>query len=148
MALEANDNMNLELFSIQACRFFGLPESVGAFVDWNAALQFLSEKAKESRFVLAIDEFPYAAEETRSLKSILQNFTDHKFKHIGIFIILCCSHMSFMENEVIGYKSPLYRRRTAQMKIKGFDYLDASELPQGYSLEEVISSEVKNGQGK
>lgn len=139
MAQEANDKMNLELFSIQVYRFFGLPESVGAFVDWNAAFQFLSEKAEKNRFILVIDEFPYAAEENRSLKSILQNFIDHKFKHTGIFIILCGSHMSFMENEVMGYKSPLYGRRTAQMKIKGFDYLDASQLLQGYSLEEVIS---------
>lgn len=139
MAQEANDRMNLELFSVQVYRFFGVSESVGAFKDWNAAFQFLSEKAKEKRFILAIDEFPYAAEENRSLKSILQNFIDQQFKETGIFIILCGSHMSFMENDVMGYKSPLYGRRTAQMKIEGFDYLDASQLLQGYSQKDVIA---------
>ncbi|WP_300688948.1 hypothetical protein [Acidaminobacter sp.] len=85
--------MNLELFSIQVNRFLGLHESIGAFADWNGAFQFLSEKAEESRLVLVIDEFPYAAEENHNLKFILQNFIDHEFKHTGIFIILCCSQI-------------------------------------------------------
>lgn len=34
--------------------------------------------------------------------------------------------MSFMENQGLGYKSPLYGRRTAQFKIQPFDYFDSS----------------------
>ena len=33
--------------------------------------------------------------------------------------------MSFMQNQVLGYESPLYGRRTAQFHIKAFDYLDS-----------------------
>jgi len=33
--------------------------------------------------------------------------------------------MSFMENQVLGYNSPLYGRRSAQFKVEPFDYYDA-----------------------
>jgi AAA+ ATPase superfamily predicted ATPase len=44
--------------------------------------------------------------------------------------------MSFMETQVLGYKSPLYGRRTAQLKLLPFDYLTASELLRGFSAED------------
>lgn len=138
VAQEANDKINLELFSKQVYLFFNIPPSAGAFKDWAAAFDFIAEKAKEQRFILAIDEFPYAVEENRGIKSMLQNVIDHKLKDTGLFMILCGSHMSFMENEVLGYKSPLYGRRTSQMKIEGFDYIDCSKLLSQYSNEDKI----------
>ena len=39
-------------------------------------------------------------------------------------LILCGSSMSYMEDYVLAYKSPLYGRRTAQMKILPFDFAD------------------------
>lgn len=44
--------------------------------------------------------------------------------------------MSFMENQVLGYQSPLYGRRTAQFKILPFDYLDTGKWFPDYSCEE------------
>ena len=44
--------------------------------------------------------------------------------------------MSFMEYQVLGYKSPLYGRRTAQFKIKPFTYYEAAELLTGFNEEE------------
>jgi AAA+ ATPase superfamily predicted ATPase len=39
---------------------------------------------------------------------------------------------------VLGYKSPLYGRRTAQYKLLPFDYLESAELLPGFSNEEKI----------
>lgn len=39
--------------------------------------------------------------------------------------MLCGSSMSFMEHQVLGGKSPLYGRRTAQLKVEPFDVFDA-----------------------
>ncbi len=44
--------------------------------------------------------------------------------------------MSFMENQVLGYQSPLYGRRTAQFKIQPFDYLDTGKWFPDYSYED------------
>lgn len=138
VAQEANDFMNLEILSRKIYEFFGMPSGMGGFRSWQDAFDFLAEKALEKRFILAIDEFPYAVEENRSIKSILQNVIDHKLKNTSMFIILCGSHMSFMENEVLGYKSPLFGRRTAQIKLESFDYIDSSKLISSYSNEDKV----------
>ncbi|MCL1794828.1 MAG: ATP-binding protein [Oscillospiraceae bacterium] len=137
-AQEVNDALNLSRFSQKIYNFFDVPESAGAFPDWNDAFEFLAKKAKGRRFVLAFDEFPYAAAANRSLKSVLQTATDHYFKNTGLFLILCGSHMGFMENEVLGYKSPLFGRRTAQIKLEGFDYYDAGKMLGAFDAEDKL----------
>lgn len=137
-AQEANDKMNLSLFSKAIFEFFHISSAFSPFETWNDAFNFIADKAKTERFILAIDEFPYAAEENKSLKSIMQNIIDHQLKDTKIFIILCGSQISFMENEVLGYKSPLFGRRTSQMKVQGFNYLDASKMLEGFNLEDKI----------
>jgi AAA+ ATPase superfamily predicted ATPase len=137
-AQEANDRMNITLFSKTIFTFFQMSPVHTPFETWNDAFAFIADKAKTERFILAIDEFPYAAEANKSLKSIFQNAIDHQLKDTQIFIILCGSQINFMENEVLGYKSPLFGRRTSQMKIQGFDYLDAAKMLEGFGLEDKI----------
>lgn len=137
-AQEVNDTLNLNQFSKKIYDFFNIPQTAGAFGTWIDAFHFLANKAKERQFILAFDEFPYAASANRSLKSILQTAIDHEFKNTGLFLILCGSHMGFMENEVLGYKSPLFGRRTAQIKLEGFDYYDAGKMLSGFSNEDKL----------
>ncbi len=137
-AQEANDKINLLELSKQVYRFFDIPETIGAFQNWNDAFAFLAEKAKSQRFILAFDEFSYAANENRALKSILQNIIDHQLKDTNLYLILCGSHVSFMENEVLGYKSPLFGRRTAQIKLEGLDYYDATKMLAGFTREDQL----------
>ena len=47
--------------------------------------------------------------------------------------------MSFMEHQVLGYKSPLYGRRTAQIKVQPFDIMQASLLLGGSSSEDIVT---------
>jgi uncharacterized repeat protein (TIGR02543 family) len=46
-------------------------------------------------------------------------------------LILCGSSMSYMVDNVLAYKAPLYGRRTAQMKIQPFTFSEASEYFSG-----------------
>ena len=137
-AQEANEHLNLRLFSESVYRFFGLPASTGPFQSWHDAFSFIAEKAKGQRFVLAIDEFPYIATTNKSIKSILQNIIDHELKNSQLYLILCGSQISFMEKSVLGAKSPLFGRRTAQFKLGGFDYYDAAQMLGGASNEDKI----------
>ena len=43
-----------------------------------------------------------------------------------------------MEHEVLGYQSPLYGRRTSQLHLNGFSYLDVYKLLQGVRHEECL----------
>ena len=55
-----------------------------------------------------------------------------------MMLILCGSSMSFMENQVLGYQSPLYGRRTAQYRITPLDYCDSAEFFDSASLEDKL----------
>jgi hypothetical protein len=78
--------------------------------------------------VVAIDEYPYLASANKSIPSVLQKAIDTRLMNTNLFLILCGSSMSFMENQVLGYASPLYGRRTGQLKVELFDYADSSVL--------------------
>lgn len=135
---EASDKINLDNFSSKIYEKFGLPKTTGSFKDWNDAFEFIAEKTKDKRFVLAFDEFPYAVNENKALKSILQNLIDHRLKDTKLFLILCGSQVAFMEKEVLGVKSPLFGRRTCQIKLDGFNYLESSKLLQDIPNEDKI----------
>ena len=90
------------------------------FADWTAALNFCAELSKPSakgRLVVVLDEFPYLCESTRGLTSQLQRFWDTRGKLSNLVLVLCGSQVSFMENEVLAERSPLFGRRTAQRKL-------------------------------
>lgn len=103
---------------------------------FSDAFMKIAEMSKEERIIWVIDEYPYLAQADRGISSLLQNFLDHQFKESKLFLILCGSSMSFMENQVLGYQSPLYGRRTAQFKILPFNYLDTGKWFPDYSCEE------------
>lgn len=100
------------------------------------AFSEIAEMARTERLIFVIDEYPYLAQAERGISSLLQNYLDHQFKDTKLFLILCGSSMSFMENQVLGYQSPLYGRRTAQFKILPFDYLDTGKWFPDHSYEE------------
>lgn len=127
-ALDQSDKDNLADFSLAVYEFFGAPLATGQFLSWKDAFDYLAEKATERRFVLAFDEFPYAASRSESLPSVLQIAIDHKLKDTGLYLILCGSDQGFMESEVLGRKSPLYGRRTAQLKLTQLDYLEVAQM--------------------
>ncbi|MBD5493477.1 MAG: ATP-binding protein [Lachnospiraceae bacterium] len=131
-AQEKNDALNLEDFSKTVQKHFS-ENYFGTFSDWQTAFQYLGDRASGERLILIIDEFPFIAGENPSIKSILQHTIDHNFKEKNIFLILCGSSVSFMENEIMGYKSPLYGRSTGQLEVLPFDYYDSSLFFEKYS---------------
>lgn len=95
-----------------------------------------SENLKKKRLVLAIDEYPYLAKSDKSFASTLQALIDKYKARSKLMLILCGSSMSYMEDEVLAYKAPLYGRRTAQMKIEPFSFKESCLFLDGFSSEE------------
>lgn len=131
-AIESDSKRNLESFSQSLMKLRGVKAEL-SFSGWEQAFDEMAALARKP-LVLVIDEYPYLAQAERSISSILQHYCDTAFKNIPLMIILCGSSMSFMENQVLGYKSPIYGRRTAQMKIKPFDYRDSAVFVPRYRL--------------
>lgn len=108
-----------------------------SFDSLQQAFGRIAELAERERIVFVIDEFPYLAGSERSVSSVLQNMIDHRFKNTKLMLILCGSSMSFMERQVLGYESPLYGRRTAQIKLLPFRYNDIQKWFPSYTSEEL-----------
>ncbi|WDU83040.1 ATP-binding protein [Caloramator sp. Dgby_cultured_2] len=71
---------------------------------------------------------------------MLQNLIDHHLKDTKLFIVVCGSSMSFIEKEVLSYKSPLYGRRTAQFFIEPFNFFTSTEFFPRYTFEENVAA--------
>lgn len=122
------DKDNLADFSTAVASHFGLPEETPSFASWSAALSFVAKQPVKEKLVLVIDEFPYACKQNPSLPSAMQVAIDKDFKSSNALLILCGSNQGFMEEEVLSEESPLYGRRSGQIRLKPFDYFDAAKM--------------------
>lgn len=111
-------------------------ESVPEFSSYDAALNELTSLSKEKRIVFVIDEYPYLAKAKPAISAMLQHIIDHRWAESRMFLILCGSSMSFMENQVLGKESPLYGRRTGQFKIEPLDYKETAVFHPDLSAED------------
>lgn len=136
-AQEKNDALNLQDFSRLVQEYFDR-NFISNFANWEDALNYLGRKSQNQRTVLIVDEFPFLAETNPSIKSILQHKIDHDWKERNLFLILCGSSVSFMLNDVMGYKSPLYGRSTGSMEVLPFDYLESAAFFPNYAEEEKL----------
>ena len=130
-AREQSAAENLRSFSREVYRFFDVPESTGSLAGWMDAFDYLAAQAKahaNEPLVLVFDEFPYAAGADKSLPSQLQIAIDHTLRDTNVTLVLCGSNEGFMASEVLGAKSPLYGRRSAQIRLKPFDLFDACKM--------------------
>ena len=98
------------------------------FPSFEAALSAAFSEARDERTILIIDEYPYLAASYPGVSSLLQQLIDKHKATSRLMLILCGSSMSFMEHQVLGEKSPLYGRRTAQLKVMPWDYQDAARM--------------------
>ncbi len=127
--LEGTDKDNLKTLS-RAIYAYKEPEAEEAqapeYASFDSALDEITRLSGKERIVFVIDEYPYLAKAYPSISSRLQHLIDHTWKDGNMFLILCGSSMSFMENQVLGYQSPLYGRRTGQFKIEPLTYKETA----------------------
>jgi len=147
--VEDTKAVNLADFSDSVRETLHNTKSKAVYADFKEAFADIFEYAKKEKLVLVIDEYPYLAKSYPGISSLLQVEIDHRLKNTGAFIILCGSSMSFMEKQVMGHKSPLYGRRTGQIKALPFDYETAMKFyPQGTAEEKAVIYGVTGGIAK
>ena len=138
-AKECSDGVQLQSFSKAIVSY--APEQfkfVDNFRDWEQAFSALTDIKTDKKLVVVIDEFPYMVRNNKSIPSILQNLWDHMLKNTNIMLILSGSSMSFIEDEILGYKNPLYGRTTGIYKLEPLPYTDAIKFFPNYSDEDKV----------
>ena len=130
-AVEDDSALNLRILS-QAVYSLQHPAAdptlAPVYSDFQLAIEAAFTAAQNERAVLVIDEFPYLAKSYPAFPSILQSAIDAHKDSSKLFLVLCGSSLSFMKEQLLDRKSPLYGRRTAQLELKPFDFFECLDF--------------------
>ena len=94
------------------------------FTDWLDLFQVIADYEPEKKKVFVIDEFPYLVKTNSAFPSILQNAWDEVLKDKNVMLILSGSLIGMMQKHALSYDSPLYGRRTSQMRLAPLLFTD------------------------
>ena len=110
------------------------------FTGWEELFEEFMNRADKKlagkKLIINIDEFPYLINENKAIPSIFQKIWDEILRGRNVMLILLGSSIGMMETHVLGYKSPLYGRRTGQWKLKPFGFKTFQEIFPRCSFEE------------
>ena len=95
---------------------------------WEILFKTLLSKAVAEKLIVVIDEFQYLGKSNPAFPSIFQKIWDTVLKNENIMVILCGSLISMMESQTLNYASPLYGRRTGQIKLKQISFSHYQEF--------------------
>jgi AAA+ ATPase superfamily predicted ATPase len=135
--IESNAIQNLENLSKSIFDHTNKADSSPVFPSFQSALEYIFKLAEKKQMVFVIDEYPYVAKSYPALSSVLQVLIDKSKNNSKLLLILCGSSMSFMEEQVLGYQSPLYGRRTAQFKIQPFEFKETCQYFNNFTAQEM-----------
>jgi AAA+ ATPase superfamily predicted ATPase len=125
----------VEDFLEKAAGQFGIYRPV--ITKWDEALKFISRQM-ESKPVIIIDEVPYLIEGSSAVMSAFQAAWDLYLKDANVMLILLGSSIGMMENEVLGYKSPLYGRRSGQIRVEPLRFRHVRHFFPRKDAEEIV----------
>ncbi|GFO97239.1 hypothetical protein ig2599ANME_1439 [groundwater metagenome] len=131
---KAGTAVNVSRFKQEIAKL--LNEPVIATGDLEEIFSYLVPKAKE-KLVVVLDEFSYLVEKDDSMPSLFQAVIDEVLKEKNVMIIICGSSISMMES-LLGYKNPLYGRKTGHIKLDFLKFRYFKDFFPRYDIEENI----------
>ncbi len=97
-----------------------LKEPLIATENMQEIFSYIASKTKK-KLVVVFDEFSYLVEKDDAVPSIFQVAIDEALKDKNIMLIFCGSSISMME-DLLGYRNPLYGRKTAHIKLNHMSF--------------------------
>ena len=133
---------NISRFKKQVARFFSEPEI--ASEDFEEIFSYIISRIKE-KIVIIFDEFSYLVEKDDAIPSLFQMVVDEVLKNKNIMLIICGSSISIME-ELLGYKNPLYGRKTGHIKVNHLTFKYFKEFfPENTKEENIKTYSILGG---
>jgi len=119
LASQESELQNRNLFKEKAAEFIDSDLLHNSTVsDWDTIFKAIIETKFETKPIIVIDEFQYIGKSNRAFPSIMQRIWDGILKDKSVMLIFCGSLITMMEEQTLKYSSPLYGRRTAQIRLK------------------------------
>lgn len=118
LATEESELQNRNLFKEKAAAFINSALLRDAQVSsWDIIFTAIMEHRFDTKPIIVIDEFQNIGKSNSAFPSVFQRIWDELLKDKEVMVILCGSLISMMESQTLSYSSPLYGRRTAQIKL-------------------------------
>ena len=95
---------------------------------WETIFKEIAKTKLERKKLIVIDEFQYLGKANSAFPSIFQKIWDEILKEKNVMVILCGSLIHMMEAQALNYNSPLYGRRTGQIKLKQIPFKNYKEF--------------------
>lgn len=110
------------------------------FSDWEDIFKIFASYMPEANKILIIDEFQYLVNVNPAFATIFQRIWDEILKDKNIMVILCGSLISMMTTHVLSYSSPLYGRRTAQIRLSPLKFTDILKNNDNKTFEQLVEA--------
>lgn len=139
LATEESEKENRNALKELVSQKYGNELLASASLDsWTPIFKIIAEESQKGRIILVIDEFQYLCKANKSFASVMQKVWDEILSKADIMLILCGSLINMMTSQVLNYASPLYGRRTAQIKLKQISFSHYHEFDEAFSIDEQI----------
>lgn len=96
--------------------------------NWETIFELITKELGKNKKIIVLDEFQYLSKSNTAFPSVFQRIWDEVLKNKNIMVILCGSLINMMETQTLNYNSPLYGRRTGQIKLKQIPYKNYREF--------------------
>jgi AAA+ ATPase superfamily predicted ATPase len=106
--------------------------------DLEEIFSHLMGRIKNKKIIIVFDEFSYLVEKDNTIPSQFQVIIDDILKQTNNFLILCGSSISMMEKGVLSYKSALYGRKTAHIKLRDIPFHSFNDFFPSNNIEKNI----------
>jgi AAA+ ATPase superfamily predicted ATPase len=116
----------------------GAEAASAVYPTWEDVFLLLARHAQAERLIVVLDEFTYLVDAHPPLASTLQRLWDSHLAHSKLMLILCGSYVGMMEEAVLGYRAPLYGRRTGQYLLEPLEFQDARRFFPSYELADQV----------
>ena len=140
LATEENETQNRAAFKTIVAEQTGNELLMSANVDsWDMIFKVWMDTAVSGeKKLMIIDEFQYLGKTNHAFPSVFQKIWDTILKDRNVMVVLCGSLISMMESQTLAYSSPLYGRRTGQIKLKQIPFRHYQEFFPDKSGKELI----------
>lgn len=118
LASEESESQNRLAFQEKAADFLNSDLLKNVEVkSWDVLFRAIIDTHFDSKPVIVLDEFQYLGKSNPAFPSVFQRIWEEILKDRQVTVILCGSLISMMQSQTLAYDSPLYGRRTAQIRL-------------------------------
>ena len=146
LASEESESQNRLAFQEKAADFLNSDLLKNVEVkSWDVLFRAIMDTHFDSKLVIVLDEFQYLGKSNPAFPSVFQRIWEEILKDRQVMVILCGSLISMMQSQTLAYDSPLYGRRTAQIRLKQIPFAYYHEFFPEKSRKELIEMYAVTG---